>query len=380
MTARQPGRAGPHGRRRDVAALFGALALLAALVTAQLVVGGRLVVVPWLALSPLAASLLLRWRLTIVAAVASVAAVAWLSANTGDLDTYQGIVRVLGSTALAGFAVLSAAVRVRREQHVRRVAQVAAVAQAAILHPVPAEVGGVVLASRYVSATTDALVGGDLYDVVAFGGGVRIIVGDARGKGLAALHTSAAVLSAFRHAAPQAGQGLDDVARSIEAAILPALEEEDFVTAVLCEVHPDGRLDLVRCGHPSPLRLVPGRVPVEVGAHAGPPLGLGVVPLVETDVLRPGERLLLYTDGLVEARNRHGVFFDLPAAAGALAGSGGAPTADALDRQLDRLLGQVRAHVGGRLDDDVAALLVEPLPVVPPGPRVLDLAETGAGA
>jgi sigma-B regulation protein RsbU (phosphoserine phosphatase) len=93
------------------------------------------------------------------------------------------VVRVLGSAALAGFAVLSSSVRLRREESIRRVTEVAAVAQAAILHPVPAQVGGLVLASRYVSATTDALVGGDLYEVVALGGGVRIIVGGGPRKG-----------------------------------------------------------------------------------------------------------------------------------------------------------------------------------------------------
>jgi phosphoserine phosphatase RsbU/P len=347
-------------RRGGRAALGGALVWMVVLVVGQLLVGGRLVVVPWLALGPLAASLVLPWRATAVAAAGGVVAVALLSATTGDLRTGPGVVRVLGSAALAGFAVLSSSVRLRREARIRRVTQVAAVAQAAILHPVPAQVGRLVLASRYVSATTDALVGGDLYDVVAIGGGVRIIVGDARGKGLAALRTSAEVLSAFRHTAPQAEWGLDEVARSIDKAITADLRDEDFVTAVLCELHSDGRFDLVLCGHPSPLRLTPAGQPVEVGSATCLPFGLGVDPRVESGRLSAGERLLFYTDGLIEARDRRGNFFDLMAAAGGLNGAD-PPTAAGLDDDLQQLLAQVRAHVGGTLTDDVAVLLVQPL-------------------
>ncbi len=361
MTERGRARDAPTGAPWAVLAV--ALLWVALLVVLQLEIGGRLVVVPWLALAPLTASLLLPWVLTSAPAVASVAAVAVLSADTGDLAGTQGRVRVLGSAALAGFGVVGAAVRVRREERVRRVAEVAAVAQATILHPVPVQVGGLLLASRYVSASSDALVGGDLYDVVAHGGGIRLVVGDARGKGLAAVQTAAAVLSAFRHAAPRAG-GLDDVAREVEQALLPDLRDEDFVTAVLAELHPDGRVDLVLCGHPPPLRLVRGRPPEPVGTHPGPPLGMGVVPRVETTTLAAGERLLFYTDGLVEARDRHGRFFDLVVAAESCR-PGAAPSPELLDRCLAGLLEQVRAHVGGRLDDDVAVLLVEPRPDAP---------------
>ncbi len=135
-------------RRGGRSTLAGALVWMVLLVVGQLWMGGRLVVVPWLALGPLAASLVLPWRATAVAAVGGVVAVALLSANTGDLHTGQGMVRVLGSTALAGFAVLNASVRLRREERIRRVTEVAAIAQAAILHPVPAQVGGLVMASR----------------------------------------------------------------------------------------------------------------------------------------------------------------------------------------------------------------------------------------
>ena len=350
-------------RLRRTAVLTAALAWVLLLWGGQYAAGGRLVVVPWLALGPFAAALVLSWRATALVAAASVLAVAQLSAEGDGLTSATSLVRIAGSAALAAFAVLSAQVRVRRERRIRAVTEVATVAQTAIQHPVPARVGDVVLASRYVSADADALVGGDLFDVVAVDSGVRIVVGDARGKGLPAVHTAAAVLSAFRHSAPQPGTGLGDVARAIEAAIVPRLAEEDFVTAVLCEIRPGGRLDLVRCGHPAPLRLAAGRPPTEVGEHSCPPLGMGVEPVVESTTLLPGERLLLHTDGLVEARDAQGRFFDLLRAATALVPlvrEGGAASPDVLDAALEDLLARVRAHVGGELTDDVAVLLVEP--------------------
>ncbi|WP_432537250.1 PP2C family protein-serine/threonine phosphatase [Kineococcus arenarius] len=351
---------------RSAAAVFAALGWVLLLCAGQVLTGSeRLVVVPWLALGPLAASLVVGWRGTAVTALASVLAVAALSGwLSGDLGTGTGGVRVAGSAALAVFAVVGAHVRVRREERIRSVAQVAAVAQTAIQHPVPARVGDLALASRYVSASADALVGGDLFDVVSTADGVRAIVGDVRGKGLPAVHTAAAVLSAFRHTAPLPGTGLDEVARRVEAAVQPRLGPEDFVTAVLCAVHPGGRLDVVLCGHPAPLLLTPGRDPVAVGSHPGPPLGLGVDPCVESTVLSAGQRLLLFTDGLVEARDASGRFFDLEAEASCLAQAG-----PGLDDGLERLLAAVRRHVGGRLDDDLAVLLLERAPAGSPAPR-----------
>jgi len=358
-------RLGFFWRHRRRVVVLAALLWITALTVGQVLGGGRLVVVPWLALGPLAASLVVPWVETAVVAVAAVTAVALLSASAHDLASGLGVVRVVGSAALAGFAVFGARVRVQRERRIRAMTQIATVAQTAIQHPAPAQVGGLALASRYVSASADALVGGDLFDVVATDRGARIIVGDVRGKGLPAVHIAASVLSAFRHIAPLAGSGLDEVARRIEAAITPGLDLEDFVTAVLCDVRADGRLDVVLCGHPAPLKLVAGRDPIAVGRHESPPLGLGVEVEIESATLRPAERLLLFTDGLIEARGPDGRFFDLPHEARSLAPHGPA-SVDALDRDLERLLGRVRHHAGGIVHDDLAVLLLQPLPRLEP--------------
>ncbi|WP_244308088.1 PP2C family protein-serine/threonine phosphatase [Kineococcus rubinsiae] len=355
-------------RRREAVVLALAIAWVLVLGGAQATVSGRLVVVPWLALGPLAASLVLTWRRTAVVAVLSVLAVALLSLRVGDPFLWAGAIRILGSAALAGFAVFGASVRAQREQRIRAVTEIATVAQTAIQHPVPTLVAGLALASRYVSASADALVGGDLYDVVATEQGVRVIVGDVRGKGLPAVHTAAAVLSAFRHTAPLPAARLDDVARAVEQAVLARLGPEDFVTAVFCDVHPDGRLDVVLCGHPSPLRLTAGCAPVAVGEHRSPPLGLGLDVRVETATLGEGERLLLFTDGLVEARSSDGEFFDLTSQLSLLAPREPV-TPQSLETDLDRLLGAVRGHVGGVVGDDLALLLLQHVPAPGAGRR-----------
>lgn len=349
-----------HERRAVVAGLLWVLVLTGG----QLLLGGRLAVVPWLALGPLVTAMSARWTATLLVSATAVAAVAALSADSGDLASTTGTVRVAGSAALAAFAVASSRVRVDREARIRRVTEVATVAQTAILHPVPSQVGHLDLASRYVSASEDALVGGDLFDVLAGATSVRLVVGDVRGKGLAAVHTVAAVLSAFRHHAPAPDVSLVELAQRVEGAVRPRLGPEDFVTAVFCELHLDGRLDVVSCGHPAPVR-----VPLDGPARCldvvpGAPLGLG------DDTDRPvlhsrwtaRERLLLFTDGLYEARDDQGRFFDLDVAAAVVAERREVGPAD-LERTLDDLLDRVREHVGGRIGDDLAVLLVEPRPV-----------------
>lgn len=334
-----------------------ALLWLVVLTIGQAIVQGRLAVVPWLGLAPLAASLAVGARQTAIVALASVAAVVGLSEQASSLFSTDGLVRVAGSIGVAVFAVANAAIRVRREDRIRRVTEVATVAQATILHPVPTRVGQLRLASRYVSATADALVGGDLYDVVNTATGVRVIVGDVRGKGLPAVRTTSAVLTSFRHVAPQAQVPLAEVAATIQRELTTAgvLRREDFVTAVLCELRPDGTLDVVNCGHPPPLRLSPGAALQELGPSVeAPPLGLGTAPVTDSFVLADTERLLLYTDGLVEGRDAAGTFVDL-----ADVGARLADPSLSLEDSLDALLAAVRAHVGSVLEDDVAVLLMQ---------------------
>lgn len=258
------------------------------------------------------------------------------------------------------------------EQQSERLADVTLVAEAAqraILAPPPPRAGPVTLAARYRSATTAAQVGGDLYEVVTGPTSVRLLVGDVRGKGLSAVRTATVVLGEFRAAAAGA-EDVAHVAREIDRRILPYLTDaEDFVTGVLVDIRDDGTFDVVSCGHPAPLLLPTSGLVVPLDLDHSPPLGLGVDPTVAHGVLAPGDRMLLFTDGLIEARSPDGRFVDpVPL----LADVGGA----SLDATLDGLLLALTRAAGHALEDDLALVLacydpVDEVAPVPAGPRAV---------
>ncbi|WUL10405.1 serine/threonine-protein phosphatase [Streptomyces sp. NBC_00354] len=253
---------------------------------------------------------------------------------------------------VALLSVVIAWVRRRRDAQLVSVRTVAEAAQLAVLPPVPERVGPVRCAGLYRAAQRGTLVGGDLYDVRVGPYGVRALVGDVQGHGLAAVGTVAALLGAFRegvlddpelagvaarldrrlladtagaagsaHSARPAGSaGPPGPADPADAAVE---HPELFATALLLEFPPG--LDLVRivsCGHPPALLLRASTVS-EVAVEPGPPLGLGLAGAdlaVVADVpLLPGDRLLAHTDGVTEARDRAGDFYPLATRIPALA-------------------------------------------------------------
>jgi hypothetical protein len=132
-----------------------------------------------------------------------------------------------------------------------------------------------------------------------------------------------------------------------------AAEDEDFVTAVFAEFDPRGWLQLVTCGHPPSLRLTgDGDLQALTPAAYATPLGLHRDIRPSTFSVGAGDRLVFYTVGLLEARDRAGRYFRLEDCLDTLRHS---DLQAAADKLLDRLL----AHTGRRPDDDVAVLLVE---------------------
>ena len=237
------------------------------------------------------------------------------------------------------------------------ITRIAEAAQQAILAPVPDQVGPVALAGAYVSAAREALVGGDLYEVVATPHSVRLLIGDVRGKGLDAVRLATVVLGYFRAAAGDEAT-LVGAATEIDARLTSHLGDEDFVTAMFVEIQHDGRTEILSCGHPGPLLANAAGV---FDLHCPPalPLGLGTRPVPLTLTLQPLDRLLLFTDGLIEARDANGAFADLMRVVKALG------TAD-LDTVLEQILDELRNTVGGDLDDDLALLAAEYRPHLSP--------------
>ena len=226
---------------------------------------------------------------------------------------------------------------------------IADAAQRAILRDLPSTTGPVLLAARYESATEDAIAGGDLYDLAEGPCGPRIIVGDVSGHGIGAIHTAATVLRAFGRVAVDEPT-LDQVARRIDAVLTQVVDDDEFVTAVLVDVGAT-QLTIVSCGHPPPLLVTrDGSRFLEPGVRS-PPIGLEVSALPTTHSWEVGDRVLLYSDGLVEARDASGAFFPLELHVDVL--RRGTP-----DAALDELLARVHAFAG-RPREDVALVLLE---------------------
>ena len=158
------------------------------------------------------------------------------------------------------------------------------------------------------------------------------------------------MLGEFRAAAAGTGD-VAHVAREIDRRIRPyLLDTEDFVTGVLVDIDHDGHFTVVSCGHPAPILMgTDGDIESLVLDHS-PPFGLGVDPLVARGTLVRGDRLLLFTDGLIEARSPGGGFVDPWEFFSKVEGS-------EFDSALDLLVTSLQRAAGNAIDDDLALLL-----------------------
>lgn len=337
-------------RRLDLGVVSG-LAVLAVLAAVSLTTPVQLI--GGFAVSAIVASLLTSPQRT--AAVGAVALAAAVGAGFwhDTIGTLDWAARVFVSVLITLLGVQGAALRDRREGRLQRMTVIAETAQRAVLRAMPTAIGSVGLAARYVSATAEALVGGDLYEVAATPFGVRVIVGDVRGKGLEAVQTAAAVLGAFRAAAFTA-RDLAELTRTIDETLERMIGEEEFVTAIVGEFHGD-RVTLANCGHHPPLLVVGSAVTTADTGEPALPLGLGARPVLTDHPWPVGARVLFYTDGLIETRDRAGEFFPLDDYTAEL---GEGSVEEALDRLVDRLL----AWGGQRMADDLALVLAESEP------------------
>jgi phosphoserine phosphatase RsbU/P len=329
-----------------------ALTLIVVIVGLDLVGGGNAELLGLLVSPPiLAASFVGPKRTVAVGVVALAAAIGYGRAVGVDLLAgSQGVpvVAIGVATVLSGVV---ARVRVEREGRLRAVTRVAEVAQRALLGGVPPALGSLRLAVLYASASAEASIGGDFYEALETPHGVRLLVGDVRGKGLDAVRLAGVVLGSFRDAA-QDRPDLAQVAAALDRSVTRAIGPEDFVTAVLVQVVTDGSAIVVNCGHPAPLLVRAGRAIELDPPEPAPPLGLGPRPEPLRLRLALGDRILLYTDGASEARARGGFFPLQAAAAFALV------SAD-LEAGLESLWAELQRHVAGQLHDDVALLLIE---------------------
>lgn len=327
--------------------------IISAIVLVDLIWGSGMTWVPLLAVGPALAATTNGPRGVLGVGLLAAALGATLGIRDGSPSRELAVVlAALTAVTLAGG--LASALRARRERVLAAVRSVAEAAQHALLQPVPATVGPFQVAVRYSAAAAEARIGGDLYALVPTPYGVRLIVGDVRGKGLPAVGTAALVLGVFREAAYDEPDLLDVVGR-IERSLARNLGGDDFVTAVVAGYPRPGRLEMVNCGHAPPLLVRDGAVSAVESCRPSPPLGLraltGEKPSLQVLPFADGDQLLLYTDGVTEARDHHREFY--PLLEGLVRHASDDPV-DTLAALHDELL----AHVGGRLHDDAALLLL----------------------
>ncbi|MFD9792801.1 PP2C family protein-serine/threonine phosphatase [Streptomyces sp. NPDC059070] len=284
----------------------------------------------------------------------------------GSVTDLNHSVQIVSLILICVFVTFFARLREVHEAQLVQLRSVAETAQQVVLRPLPERLGPLRMASVYLAAEAEARIGGDLYAAARTADSTRLLIGDVRGKGLEAVGDAAVVLGAFRASAHQEAE-LSGLVGYLEGAVAPDPDgtagpesAEAFITAAVLDV-PDHRqaLHLINCGHPPPLLLRGGRVIALDVLRPAPPLGLAS--LVETAftaesfAFERGDIMLLYTDGVIEARDAAGTFYPLTARVAAWRGTG----PQALLRHLrDDLL----AHAeGGRLGDDAAMVAIERL-------------------
>ena len=201
-------------------------------------------------------------------------------------------------------------------------------------------------------------VGGDSFDYAVNGDTAELLVIDSVGHGLPAAVLASVAISAYRHARRNM-LDLPDIATEINAAIAGQFSASQFATAVIARLDIDsGRLRWINAGHPEPLVLRGSSLVAPPRCPPARPLGLQEVkPAVCQTRLEPGDRLLLYTDGITEARSPEGEFFGEHRLAALISAAvaAGEPAPETVRRLMRLLL----AHQADQLQDDASIVVLE---------------------
>jgi hypothetical protein len=206
--------------------------------------------------------------------------------------------------------------------------------------------------------------GGDAFDYAVDDDLARLAVLDAIGHGLGAGLTAAVTLAALR-GARAAGLPLARVAAAVDDELVGHFGDLRFVTGVLAELDINtGTLHYINAGHPPPILLRRGKAVGTLMSGRRLPLGLQDNEVTPARLaLEPGDRLLFYTDGAVEARDPEGNLFGVARLVDLAERhcAGGLPAPET----LRRLSHSVLDHQKGEAQDDTTMMMVE----WAPGPR-----------
>ncbi|MER5545479.1 PP2C family protein-serine/threonine phosphatase [Streptomyces sp. NPDC002589] len=346
-----------------------ALALIVAITVTDIGIGTSVHLGPLLVIAPTLTASFAGPRLTALVGALAQAALVIISVFHGGLTTTNHVAQLIALAVLSALVVFITYVRERRARELSRVRSVAETAQWILLRPPPRRIGPLRVAWLYLAAEEEAQIGGDLLAVArADHPCTRVLIGDVRGHGLASIGEASVVMGAFREGAHRY-DSLPELVTAVEDSVCRNLEEvadtahdvdEHFITAIMVDIPDQGpQAEMLNCGHPPPLLVRGDQVTVLYSRRPAPPLGLCALCIRKdsTDpfTLELGDMLLLYTDGVIEARSPAGAFYPLAERVTAFPPS----SPDALLHHIHR---DLLAHTGGRLTDDAAFLIIERTP------------------
>ncbi len=350
-------------RRSGRALVLLPLVLIVVITVADVLAPPQIHLGPLLVVAPAITAAFAGARLTAVVSLLAVAALTVIGYLRDGLTTANHQTQIAALIVVSGLVVAFCALRDRHARELVQVRSVSEAAQRVLLRPLPPRLGSLRIACIYLAAEAEAQIGGDLYAAARTATGTRLIVGDVRGKGLTSLGEAALLLGAFR-AAAHLQVSLPELAAYLDGSVSWDLASEEdgetsesFITAVILDIPDQGtELQIINCGHPPPLLLRPGLVRALDSRRPAPPLGLGSLGgspyLPELFTFEATDRLLIYTDGVIEARDASRAFYPLNERIAAW-------TSERPGALLQHLRRDLLAHTGGRLGDDAAVVAVE---------------------
>jgi len=151
-------------------------------------------------------------------------------------------------------------------------------------------------------------IGGDFFDLVHTSKGLSLVVADVSGKGVAAA-VVASTLQGMLYSHLSEDSSLPEMIGTVNRFLFEKIGGQKYATLVIARLYPDGQLELINCGHVPPI-IVSGDTVTRI-EHGNLPVGLipGVKYTAVMHQLKPGDRLVVVTDGVTEAEDAAGEFF-----------------------------------------------------------------------
>jgi len=273
--------------------------------------------------------------------------------DAGQASVEQAeLLGVFAGLLVAALSRLSDAPHVRRQ---REDMSLPAAMQWDLLPPWNARVPGALIAGMLEPAYDIA---GDAFDYAAAGGALHFAIIDGMGHGIGSTMLTGLAVGAYRHTR-RSGAPVPQIHTAIDEALAGYYGDDSFATGIVGTLAVDtGRLEWSCAGHPRPLLLRDRKVVAELECAATLPFGLGTgTPTVSSSDFEPDDAILLYTDGVVEARTPDGELFGLERLADLLereAASEAPP-----EELLRRLVRSVLDYQGSGLRDDATLLLLQ---------------------